>query len=37
MLELYHNDMSTASQKVRFVLSEKENGVDRTSHEFGGR
>jgi len=32
MLELYHNDMSTASQKVRFVLSEKK--LEWTGHHM---
>jgi glutathione S-transferase len=32
MLELYHNDMSSCAQKVRFVLEEK--GLKWTSHEL---
>ena len=35
MLELFHNDMSTCSQKVRFALAEK--GLDFTSHELNLR
>jgi len=30
MIELYHNAVSTCSQKVRLVLAEK--GLDFTSH-----
>ena len=32
MLELYHNGMSTCSQKVRFCLAEK--GLDWTDHHM---
>ena len=35
MIELYHNGMSTCSQKVRFTLAEK--GQDFTSHHFNLR
>jgi glutathione S-transferase len=35
MLELFHNDMSTCSQKVRFALAEK--GLEWTSHELNLR
>jgi len=35
MIELYHNGMSTCSQKVRFTLAEK--GQDFTSHPFNLR
>ena len=32
MLELYHNDMSTCSKKVRLVLAEK--GLEWTPHDM---
>jgi glutathione S-transferase len=35
MLELFHNDMSTCSMKVRLALAEK--GLDWTSHELNLR
>ena len=35
MLELFHNDMSTCSQKVRLALAEK--GLDWTSHHLNLR
>lgn len=35
MLELFHNDMSTCSQKVRMVLAEK--GLEWTSHHLNLR
>jgi len=35
MLELYHNDMSTCSQKVRMALAEK--GLDWTGHHLNLR
>ena len=35
MLELFHNDMSTCSQKVRLALAEK--GLDWTDHHLNLR
>ena len=35
-LELYHNDMSSCSQKVRLTLEEK-SYLERASHEFKKR
>ena len=35
MLELFHNDMSTCSQKVRMALAEK--GLEWTSHHLNLR